>query len=138
VDKLKLDNGLTLLVSGREDEMHYQGVGLLLGTGAGSALTEWEPIDERLLYARFKSNHGNISMFVCYAPTNSAPDDQKNEFYSKLQAVVDRVAKHDVMLCIGDFNAVLGSSNEGFEACMGKMAAGDDMSDNGSDSQVFV
>lgn len=63
-------------------------------------------------------DHGNISMFACYAPTNSASDDQKNEFYSKLQDVVGRVAKHDV---IGDLNAVLGSSNEGFETCMGKM-----------------
>ena len=32
---------------------------------------------------------------------------------------------------ISDFNAVLGSSNEGFEACMGKMGAGKEMSDNG-------
>ena len=28
-------------------------------------------------------------------------------------------------------NAVLGSSNEGFEACMGKMGAGKEMSDKG-------
>ena len=29
-DKMNLDDGLSLLVSGREDGMHYQGVGLLL------------------------------------------------------------------------------------------------------------
>ena len=32
--------------------MHYQGVGLLLGAKASKALCEWDPIDERLLYAR--------------------------------------------------------------------------------------
>ena len=74
IDKMKLDSGLSLLVSGREDGMHYQGVGLLLGRSAGNALTESR---KRLLYARFKSNHGSISMFVCYAPTNGAPDDKK-------------------------------------------------------------
>ena len=131
IDKMSLEGGLTMLVSGREDEMHYQGVGLLLGKNAGNALTEWEPIDERLLYARFKSNHGNISMFVCYAPTDSATDDQKDDFYEKLQDAVSRVAKHDIMLCAGDFNAILGASNEGFEECMGKMGVGRAMSDNG-------
>ena len=131
IDKMNLDGGLSLLVSGREDGMHYQGVGLLLGPSAGNALTEWQPIDERLLYARFKSNHGSISMFVCYSPTNSAPDDRKDHFYERLQDAVDKVARHDILLCVGDFNAVLGSSNEGFEACMGKMGVGNEMSDNG-------
>ena len=41
-----------------------------------------------------------------------------------------RVTRHDILLRVGDFNAVLGSSNEGFEACMGKMGAGKEMSDN--------
>ncbi len=63
--------------------MHYQGIGLLLGSKANKALCEWDPIDERLLYARFKSNHGNISMFVCYAPTNEGSDERKNAFYEK-------------------------------------------------------
>ena len=56
-------------------------------------------------------------MFVCYAPTNGAPDDKKDEFYGKLQDVISRLTRHDILLCVGDFNAVLGSSNEGFEAC---------------------
>ncbi|KAK4325729.1 hypothetical protein Pmani_003672 [Petrolisthes manimaculis] len=60
VDKLSLEGGMTLLVSGREDGIHYQGVGLLMGRSAGNALTEWESIDERLLYARFKSSHDYV------------------------------------------------------------------------------
>ena len=131
IDKMNVEGGLTMLVSGRRDDMHYQGVGLLLGRRASNALTEWEPIDERLLCARFKSNHGNISMFVCYAPTNSVTDERKDNFYEKLQDAVSRVARHDILLCLGDFNAILGSSNEGFEECMGKMGVGREMSNNG-------
>ena len=126
-----LDDGLRLLLSGRRDGMHYQGVGLLLGSKADKALCEWDPIDERLLYARFKSTHGNISMFVCYAPTNDAPDERKDEFYVKLQEGISRVAKHDVLVCIGDFNAIMGKSNEGFEECMGNMGLGRAMNENG-------
>lgn len=122
----EVQGGLTLLVFGRGDEMHYQGVGLLMGLGA-----EWEPVDERLLYARFKSNHGNISVFVCYAPLNSASDGRKDEFYDRLQGVVGRVARFDILLCVGDFNEVLGDSNKDFEKYMGRMGVENRMSGNG-------
>ena len=131
IDNMVLDDGLRLLLSGRRDGMHYQGVGLLLGSKANKALCEWDPMDERLLYARFKSTHGNISMIVCYAPTNDAPDERKDEFYVKLQEGISRVAKHDVLVCIGDFNAIMGKSNEGFEECMGNMGLGRAMNENG-------
>ena len=130
-DKTVLEDGMTLLTSGRGDGLHYQGVGLLLGRKASKALTEWEPVDERLLYARFKSNHGNMSVFVCYAPTNNDDDNKKDEFYAKLEEVAERVPRHDMVACIGDFNAVVGSSNVGFESCMGSMGVGNKMSDNG-------
>jgi len=41
------------------------------------------------------------------------------------------VAWHDILLCIGDFNADLGRSNEGFEKCMGKLGVGSRMNENG-------
>lgn len=71
---MTLDSGLGLLVSVWDDGMHFQGVDLLLGRSASNALTNREFTDEWLLYARYKSNHGNISMFLCYEPTISAPD----------------------------------------------------------------
>ncbi|XP_066960701.1 craniofacial development protein 2-like [Macrobrachium rosenbergii] len=88
-------------------------------------------MEERLLYARFKSDHGNISLFVCYAPTNDALDERKDAFYGKLQEGIRRVARHDVLICIANFNAIMGCSNEGFEACMGKMGVGGRVSENG-------
>ena len=44
IDKMKLDSGLSLLVSGREDGMHYQGVGLLLGLYSFNPAQVREPI----------------------------------------------------------------------------------------------
>lgn len=54
-----------------------------------------------------------------------------DSFYGKLQEGTGRVARHDVLICIGDFSAIMGCSNEGFEACMGKMGVGGRMSENG-------
>lgn len=114
---------MTLLVYGRGDGLHHQEFGLLMGRSADNALTEWEPIDAWLVYARFIDSHGNTSIFVCYAPTNSAPDDRKDEFYERLQNAVGRV--------VGDFNAVLGDSNDGFQERIGRMGVGNTMSENG-------
>lgn len=129
-EKTQVHEGKILLNSGREDGLHYQGVGMLLSKQAGQALDEWEPIDERIMYVRFKSSHGNMSIIVSYAPTNEADDNRKDNFYIRLQEVTDKVPKHDILLCIGDLNAKLGNENEGFNENMGVYGMGE-MNENG-------
>lgn len=51
VEKISVEDGLKLLSSCRRVERHCQGVGLL-GRKAAKALCEWEPNNERLLFAR--------------------------------------------------------------------------------------
>jgi len=62
----------------------------------------------------------------------------KDDFYEKLQEALGRVTRHGILLCIGDFNAVLGRSNGGFEKCMGKLGAGSRMNENGIRFGIFV
>ena len=47
-----------------------------------------------------------------------------------MQGVIDGVARKDLILLLGDFNAKVGSNNTGFETVMGKHGLGE-MSDNG-------
>ena len=129
-EKRALDDGRLLLYSGREDDNHYQGVGLLMSKQAGQALEEWEPVDERILYARLKSRHRSMTVVVCYAPTEEADSNRKDSFYGKLQEVISKVPKRDILLCLGDMNAKLGNDNEGFSECMGVHGMGE-MNDNG-------
>ena len=96
-EKRILDGGKLMLHSGREDGNHYQGVGLLLSKQASLSLEEWEPVDERIMYARLKSIHGSMTVIVCYAPTDEADSNQKDSFYSKLQEVISKVPKHDIL-----------------------------------------
>ena len=58
--------------SGRDDGRHYQGVALFL--------ISWEPINERLIVARFKSRHAKITIIMCYAPTEIAETVVKETF----------------------------------------------------------
>lgn len=57
-----------MLYSGREDELHQEGVGKMLTKTAKKSLMEWKPINERLMYARLYSLALKISFIVVYAP----------------------------------------------------------------------
>ena len=48
-----------------------------------------------------------------YVPTFKVPVEEKERFYSYLQDTLDTVSEHDLLLVIGDFNARVGSTEQG-------------------------
>ena len=132
IGKEVLEEGSVMLFSGRGDEVRREGVGLMLTPKAAKALTEWKAVNSRLLLARFKSAQCNLSVIVCYAPVNDAQDDMKDDFYSKLQDVLDEIPQRDMKICIGDFNAKVGRNNDGVRNVMGSEGLGDNANENGA------
>lgn len=120
----------TLLFSGRKDDQHREGVGLLMSKEMSRTLIEWKPINSRLMKARFNSKYTKLSIIVCYAPTNTSEEEDKDEFYEQLQTAVSEVPAHDMLLIIGDLNARPGSDNTGRSRIMGKEGYGV-MNENG-------
>ena len=125
-----LEDGDTLLYSGRNDNLHYQGTGLMMTRKARSALVDWKPVNERLMTARFRGKYTNLSIIVCYAPTNDADPKSKETFYNQLQDTKDKCPRHDVLLIVGDLNAKVGTDNKDYEKFYGKHAIGN-MNENG-------
>ena len=56
-DKKTLQSGHVFIYSGREDNIHEQGVGLLLSKEVSKSLLEWKPLGPRLIKARFNSRY---------------------------------------------------------------------------------
>ena len=56
-----------------------------------------------------------MTVVVCYAPHNQHDADEKDDFYQQLQAAVETVPAHDMLLILGDMNARTGPENRGKE-----------------------
>ena len=132
--QIRLTTGETLLYSGHtaEGTPHTEGVGLMLSPEAQRALIGWEPVNSRIITAKFNTMKSKIKLNIiqCYAPTNDADDEKKDTFYQQLQAVLDKTGKKDMTILMGDFNAKIGADNTGYDEVMGTQGLGY-MNENG-------
>nr|KAG5692954.1 hypothetical protein BaRGS_031532 [Batillaria attramentaria] len=92
----------------------------------------WEPVNSRIITAKFITKKKDIKLNIiqCYAPTNDAEEEKKDDFYQQLQTVIDRGGAKDMTILMGDFNAKIGSDNTGYENTMGTHGLGQ-MNENG-------
>ena len=107
-----------------EDNTHTKGVGMLLSTKARKALMGYNPINSRLITARFNAAPFNITIINVYAPTAEAPEDEIETFYDNLEDAMARTPKKDMLIITGDWNAKVGNDNSGWESAMGRYGYG--------------
>jgi hypothetical protein len=75
-----------------EDNTHTKGVGMLLGTKARKSLMGYNPINSRLITARFNATPFNVTIINAYAPTADAPEDEIEAFYDNLEEAMGGVS----------------------------------------------
>ena len=104
----------------------------MLAPEAHAALIGWEPVSSRIITGKFTTKKKDITLNIiqCYAPTNDADEEKKDDFYQQLQAVLDRRGAKDITILKGDFNAKIGMDNTGYEDIMGTHGLGQ-MNENG-------
>ena len=132
--QLTLSSGEVILFSGHneEDAIHSQGVAVMLPRETYRALINWEPVSPRIITATFLTKHKDIRMTIIqvYAPTNDADQESKDDFYNRLQDILDHQSAKNITILMGDLNAKIGNQNVGYERVMGKHGLGE-MNENG-------
>ncbi|CAF0874075.1 unnamed protein product [Adineta steineri] len=107
-----------------ESNTHTKGVGMLLSVKARKALLSYNPINSRLITARFTATPFNLTVINVYAPTSEASMDDMEKFYDNLEEAVANTPKKDILIITGDWNAKVGDNNTGWESVMGKYGYG--------------
>ena len=97
--QLRLSSGEQLLYSGHTEDgaPHTESVALMLAPEAQRALVNWEPVNSRIITAKFITKKKDIKLNIiqCYTPTNDAEEEKKDEFYQQLLAVIDKGGAKD-------------------------------------------
>ncbi|XP_065578596.1 craniofacial development protein 2-like [Artemia franciscana] len=126
----KFGDGYVMAFSGHPS-VHRAGVGLLMSPLAHKAMTNWNPVNERIKTARFVSNHTKMTIIACYAPTNEADEEEKDAFYNMLHSVTKDVPRHDVLCVVGDLNAKVGADRHYYPEVLGPHGMGE-INENGT------
>ncbi|XP_043062724.1 craniofacial development protein 2-like [Drosophila yakuba] len=86
--------------------------------------------DTGLITARFRCGARHINIIQCYAPTEDAKVDTKDDFYTALTATLSKTRQGDINILMGDFNAKVGPNNTGLRSVIGQHKTGT-RNDNG-------
>ncbi|VDO49350.1 unnamed protein product [Schistosoma margrebowiei] len=65
-----------------------------------------------------------MNIIQCYAPTNDSNDDIKDQFYERLQSLIEKCLRKDLTILMVDQNAKVGRGNTGYEDTMGRHGLG--------------
>ena len=119
----QVSSGEQLLYSGYIEEggPHTEGVALMLALEAHAALIGWEPVNSGIIKAKFTTKKKDIRLNIiqCYAPTNDAEEDKKDDFYQQLQAVLDRRGAKGITILMGNFDAKIGMASRATMTSLG-------------------
>ncbi|XP_068731553.1 craniofacial development protein 2-like [Montipora capricornis] len=117
----RLASGGLLLYSGHEEDnaAHTEGVGIMLSRTAQKALTGWEAHGSRITILHDHEEKRQDERDPMLRTHHYYDDEDKDQFYNRLQAILDKLKDKDINILMGNFNAKVGSDNRGYEEVMG-------------------
>ena len=83
------------------------GIGFLLSSNASDNLVSIESISPRVMVLELDGNP-KTTIICAYSPTNDAPEEEIDKFYTDLRSVTNNIPLHNFLILAGDMNAKVG------------------------------
>ena len=80
-----------ILHSGKEGDIHEEGVGFYLSRKAYRSLIEFSPISSRIAKIRLEAKWFKVTIICLHAHTEVTDDYVKDEWYDQVQSIIDRI-----------------------------------------------
>lgn len=99
--------------SGSTNNRYENGVGIIVHQNVSRSVTNFVPVNERIILLQISATPVNMNIVQVYAPTTDHSDEEIIEFYSEINNVIKNLPKHEMLILLGDFNAKIGRGKEG-------------------------
>lgn len=90
-------------------ERAKRGVSIMIHKKYRNKIKDWEAIDENLIRININILQRNISIIAVYAISDDEPTDKKDDFFCRLNSVIQSVGNNREIILLGDFNSRTGS-----------------------------
>lgn len=106
----------TLFYSGG-NKQGKNGVGFIVTNKFRKHIIEHKAHSDRISYIRIKMATYNVTLVNVYAPPETTNNEEKEQWYEKLEEVYEQINNRDTIIIAGDYNAQVGK-----EECNSKVA----------------
>lgn len=107
----KIDKENYTMFYGGEPKQGRNGTGFMISKKFRDKVLKFKVINGRITYIRMKNKQANITLVNVYAPTEDAQEEDKIEFYEKLEETCESIPRNDILIIVGDFNAMVGKED---------------------------
>ena len=118
-----LHDDYQLFYSGGRNTKH--GVGVIVSDKLARKIGHVYYKSERIISFSLKIGTQKISFIQVYAPQQGRPQEEKDEFYIKLQETKESVPYTENIIIMGDLNGHVGIDRAGIENILGAFSIGD-------------
>ena len=118
----EIESGEYKLFYSGEDKNGRNGVGLMMKNSIEKRVIKIEYTNERIIWIRLKGVNKDLVIIQVYMPTSQYQEEELEQYYEKIEDIIEREKRNACIIVMGDWNAVVGEGEENKE--VGKYGLG--------------
>jgi exonuclease III len=101
-----------MYIFSRRDEQTFRGVAILVMQQFQTTIMDFNAVNDCIIRLKFKAKPQNMNIIEIYTPTASSTKEEIQEFYNKLEIIMQDIQNKEIAIICGDFNAKIGNTKQ--------------------------